>query len=101
MPDTTQLDKSADVGSQHPLVLRLRSKICDEDNDGQLLDDAADEIQKLWNALEQFYSVNTQFHLGGFGMMEYQKANFDAREALQFPKNETIAATGSERNDHE
>jgi hypothetical protein len=56
-----------------------------------LLADAADEIEKLRNALEQFYTVNTRFGIGGLGLMEYQKANFDAREAL-FPTNVKVMA---------
>lgn len=95
-----QLDTAADGGSQHPLVLRLRSKICDEDNDGQLLDDAVDEIQRLWNALEQFYTVNTRFGIGGFGMMEYQKANHDARQVL-FPKNSVFTTCQDAEIDEE
>lgn len=77
---------------QPPLVRRLRNHHRQLDAHQRkreaavLLADAADEIEKLWNALEQFYTVNTRFGIGGFGQMEYQKANLDAREAL-FPTN--------------
>jgi hypothetical protein len=50
------------------------------------LENAADRIEELWNALNKFYEVNTRFGIGGFGMMEYQKANHDARSVL-FPQN--------------